>query len=169
MWPYSVLLAFRFCLIFEIFLKKLTSLISVPCICDKCMQDEEVKRTFFGANFSSKLGHFHICFFENTSSFLIFHNCIHTYLYPCILVCVYDFILVWWHAHLLTLVASLHICILGNLHTLNLPCVHSCILARSCGIPVGRRSGGQLAMTLVATINVIIFFFLFLLRRLLFS
>jgi len=44
-------------------------------------------------------------------------------------------------------------------------------LARACGVPVGRRSGGRLAMTLVATINVIIFFFLFsfLLRRLLFS
>ena len=34
-------------------------------------------------------------------------------------------------------------------------------LARACGVPVGRRSGGRLAMTLVATINVIIFFFLF--------
>ena len=32
------------------------------------------------------------------------------------------------------------------------------LLARSCGVPVGRRSGGRLAMTLVATINVIIFF-----------
>merc|ERR1712013_219150 len=44
-------------------------------------------------------------------------------------------------------------------------------LVRACGVPVGRRSGGRLAMTLVATINVIIFFFLFsfLLRRLLFS
>ena len=34
-------------------------------------------------------------------------------------------------------------------------------LARACGVPVGRRSGGRLAMTLVATINVIIFFFSF--------
>ena len=31
------------------------------------------------------------------------------------------------------------------------------ILARACGVPVGRRSGGRLAMTEVATINVIIF------------
>ena len=31
------------------------------------------------------------------------------------------------------------------------------ILARACGIPVGRRSGGRLPTTLVATINVIIF------------
>merc|ERR1712013_330460 len=30
-------------------------------------------------------------------------------------------------------------------------------LVRACGVPVGRRSGGRLAMTLVATINVIIF------------
>ena len=46
------------------------------------------------------------------------------------------------------------------------------LLARACGVPVGLRSGGRLAMTLVATINVIIFFsffFLFFLRRLLFS
>ena len=35
------------------------------------------------------------------------------------------------------------------------------LLARACGVPVGRRSGGRLAMTLVAIINVIIFFFLF--------
>ena len=35
------------------------------------------------------------------------------------------------------------------------------LLARACGVPVGRRSGGRLAMTLVATINLIIFFFLF--------
>ena len=52
-------------------------------------------------------------------------------------------------------------------------------LARACGVPVGRCSGGRLAITLVATINVIIFFFFFflfsfsffffLLRRLLFS
>ena len=33
-------------------------------------------------------------------------------------------------------------------------------LARACGVPVGRCSGGRLAMTLVATINDIIFFFL---------
>ena len=33
------------------------------------------------------------------------------------------------------------------------------ILARACGVPVGRRSGGRLAMTLVA-INYIIFFLL---------
>ena len=32
------------------------------------------------------------------------------------------------------------------------------VLARACGVPVGRRSGGRLAMTLVASINVIIFF-----------
>ena len=46
-------------------------------------------------------------------------------------------------------------------------------LARVCGIPVSQHSGGRLAMTLVATINVIIFsffsFLFFLLRRLLFS
>ena len=36
------------------------------------------------------------------------------------------------------------------------------ILAGACGVPVGRRSSGRLAATLVATINVIIFFsFLF--------
>ena len=29
-------------------------------------------------------------------------------------------------------------------------------LARACGVPVGRRSGGRLATKLVATINVII-------------
>ena len=34
-------------------------------------------------------------------------------------------------------------------------------LARACGLPVGRRSGGWLALTLVATINVIIFHFPF--------
>ena len=34
-------------------------------------------------------------------------------------------------------------------------------LARACGVPVGRHSGGRLATTLVATINVIIFSFLF--------
>ena len=33
------------------------------------------------------------------------------------------------------------------------------ILARAVGVPVGRRSGGRLATTLVATKNVIIFFF----------
>ena len=33
------------------------------------------------------------------------------------------------------------------------------LLARAYGVPVGRRSGGGLAMTLVASINVIIFFF----------
>ena len=32
------------------------------------------------------------------------------------------------------------------------------LLARACGAPVGRRSGGQLVTTLVATINVLIFF-----------
>ena len=32
-------------------------------------------------------------------------------------------------------------------------------LARACGIPVGRRLGGRLAMTLVATINIILFHF----------
>jgi len=35
------------------------------------------------------------------------------------------------------------------------------LLARACGFPVGRRSGGRLATTLVATKNVIIFSFLF--------
>ena len=35
------------------------------------------------------------------------------------------------------------------------------VLARACGFPVGRCSGGRLATTLVATINVIIFSFLF--------
>ena len=35
------------------------------------------------------------------------------------------------------------------------------LLARECGVPVGRRSDGRLAMTLVATINVIIFHFPF--------
>ena len=35
------------------------------------------------------------------------------------------------------------------------------ILARVCGVPVGWRSGGRLASTLVATINVIIFSFFF--------
>ena len=34
-------------------------------------------------------------------------------------------------------------------------------LARACGVPVSRRSGGRLAMTLVATINVILFFSFF--------
>ena len=33
------------------------------------------------------------------------------------------------------------------------------VLARACGVPGIRRSGGRLVMTLVATINVIIFFF----------
>ena len=33
-------------------------------------------------------------------------------------------------------------------------------LARACGVPVGRRSGGRLAMTLVATINILIFHFI---------
>ena len=36
------------------------------------------------------------------------------------------------------------------------------LLARACGVPVGRRSGGRLATTLVATINVVIFSFSFL-------
>ena len=31
-------------------------------------------------------------------------------------------------------------------------------LARACGVPVGRRSGGRLATTLVATISIVIFF-----------
>ena len=35
------------------------------------------------------------------------------------------------------------------------------ILARAVAVAVGRRSGGQLATTLVATKNVFIFFFLF--------
>ena len=34
-------------------------------------------------------------------------------------------------------------------------------MARACGVPVGRRSGSRLATTLVATINVIIFFLFF--------
>ena len=34
-------------------------------------------------------------------------------------------------------------------------------LARACGVPVGRHSGGQLATTLVATKNDIFFSFLF--------
>ena len=42
-------------------------------------------------------------------------------------------------------------------------------LERACGVPVGRRSGDRLAMTLVATKNdIIFFFFLFFLCRLLF-
>ena len=59
----------------------------------------------------------------------------------------------------------------GNLTNLTLPL----ILTQAVCVPVGRRSGGQLAMTLVATINIIIFSFFFsflfsfLLRRLLFS
>ena len=32
------------------------------------------------------------------------------------------------------------------------------LMAQACGVPVGRRSGGQLAMTLVTTLNVTIFF-----------
>ena len=40
--------------------------------------------------------------------------------------------------------------------------VHSVLfLARAVGVPVSRRTGGQLATTLVATINVIIFFHFF--------
>ena len=35
------------------------------------------------------------------------------------------------------------------------------ILAQACGVPVGRRLGGRLAMTLVVTINVIIFHYFF--------
>ena len=35
----------------------------------------------------------------------------------------------------------------------------SLVLSRAVGAPVGRRSGGRLATTLVATINVIIHFF----------
>ena len=50
----------------------------------------------------------------------------------------------------------------------------SAILARACGVSVGRRSGGRLATTLVATKNDILFSFFsffpfFFLRRLLFS
>ena len=37
------------------------------------------------------------------------------------------------------------------------PFSHLRILARACGVPVCRRSGGRLAMMLVATINVLIF------------
>ena len=44
----------------------------------------------------------------------------------------------------------------------------SFFLARACGVPVGRRSGGRLATTLVATKNDIILFSFFS-RRLLFS
>ena len=33
------------------------------------------------------------------------------------------------------------------------------LLAQACGVPVSRRSGGQLAATLVANKNVIIYFF----------
>ena len=50
---------------------------------------------------------------------------VRTYFYTCILTCSYNCILVWWHAHL---VASLPICILGNLHTFNIQCFYSCIL-----------------------------------------
>ena len=32
------------------------------------------------------------------------------------------------------------------------------LLGEACGVPVGRRSGGRLAMMLVATMNIIIFF-----------
>ena len=39
------------------------------------------------------------------------------------------------------------------------------LLARACGVPVGRRSGGRLATTLVATKNIIIFFSPFSLSR----
>ena len=44
-------------------------------------------------------------------------------------------------------------------------------LARMVGIQVGQRSGGRLATTLVATINILIYFChpIFLFRRLLFS
>ena len=34
------------------------------------------------------------------------------------------------------------------------------VLARACGVPVGRRSAGRLATTLVATFSAIIFFFI---------
>ena len=44
-----------------------------------------------------------------------------------------------------------------------------CLLARAVGVAVGRRSGEQLATTLVATISTIIFFFFFFLRRQCFS
>ena len=37
--------------------------------------------------------------------------------------------------------------------------IHMHILARAVGIPVGRRLGGWLALTLVATKNIFIFFF----------
>ena len=47
----------------------------------------------------------------------------------------------------------------------NLPTIDT-KLARACGVPVGRRSDGRLATTLVATINVIIFFPFFLCRDL---
>ena len=57
---------------------------------------------------------------------LFLHNFIHTYIYACILACSYNCILVWRHAHL---VKSLHICILGNFYTFNLPYLYSCIFA----------------------------------------
>ena len=52
-------------------------------------------------------------------------------------------------------------CLNGKANNLRIFCCSMRKLARACGVPVGRCSGGRLAMTLVATINVIIFSFLF--------
>ena len=41
------------------------------------------------------------------------------------------------------------------------PCATRSVLARAVGVPVGRRSAGRQATTLVATKNVIIYFFSF--------
>ena len=61
-WPYSVLLVFRFCLIFQIFFFKLTSLISASCI------------------------YLHTCILEymHTGILVYWHTYLHAYLHTCI-------------------------------------------------------------------------------------
>ena len=46
---------------------------------------------------------------------------------------------------------------ISDLRIGRMPGLNIAILAQAVGVPVGRCSGGQLAMLLVATINVIIF------------
>ena len=91
------------------------------------------KGHFSGVDFSTKLGHFYICFLEIP---VVFYSCIIAYIYIFILACSYNCIIVLWHVQL---VASFHFCIPGNLHfhtfismltyfhTFTLSHLHTCI------------------------------------------
>ena len=90
----------------------------------------------------------------------VFHVCISVILGRCLLGV---FLTVYFPTVLLTTSpACWYLCRFfhhTHLATMVIGCV---ILAQACGVPVGRRSGGRLVMTLVATKNDIIFFSFFL-------